>query len=286
MRLIGFLLCLAAPAGAWNAAGHRVIAAITYDHLTPAARARVDALLEKHPDRATLLAGDARSAFLAAATWPDLIRDDRRFYDDTRADAKPTPLLPGFPSMARHTNWHYRDIPFSPDGTPVEPIKAPNALTELQLILGALDKMSPYDLPWLLHLEGDVHNPLHCTSRFLKSQPHGDAGGNQVIVAPGRTLHSVWDDAIGTDVAEVDKIAAGITADFKPAQLVADPRKWFDEGFQLARAQVYTFGLGTGSREHPLTLPEGYLANAGRTSRARAAAAGFRMAEILNRGLK
>lgn len=292
MRALAVLL-LSLPASAWNGTGHRVIAAIAYDHLTPTAKARVDALLDQHPDRNALLAGDARQAFLAAATWPDLIRNDPRFYDDTRANAQPTPPLAGFPTMARHTNWHYMDIPFSPDGTPLEQAKPPNALTELRRMLANVKQDTPYDLPWLLHLEGDVHNPLHCTSRFLKSQPHGDAGGNSVIVAPGRTLHLFWDDLAGTDITDayVNMVEADIVAEFTRANgthphLGTDPKKWFDEGFALARHDVYTFGPETGSREHPLMLPEGYEANARRIARMRIAIAGFRMAQILNKALK
>ena len=37
--------------------------------------------------------------------------------------------------MARHTNWHYIDIPFSPDGTPLKPPQSPNALEQLRRIL-------------------------------------------------------------------------------------------------------------------------------------------------------
>ena len=52
----------------------------------------------------------------AAAVWPDNIKGDPRFWDDTHADASPTQLLPGFPDMKRHTNWHYFDMPYAPDG--------------------------------------------------------------------------------------------------------------------------------------------------------------------------
>src|SRR5580658_3508546 len=123
MRLIGSLaawtavLYLASPAQAWNATGHRAVAAIAYARLSPIARARVDELLRHHPDYKTLLtqdapadpAGRSRAAFLVAATWPDIIKGDPRFYDNLSQDARSTPLLPGFPDMGRHTNWHYVD---------------------------------------------------------------------------------------------------------------------------------------------------------------------------------
>ena len=86
---------------------------------------RVDDLIRQHPDYAAVFIKDApvdpaaraRAAFLTAANWPDMIRaGDPRFYDETRKDAVPTPLLPGFPDMARHAGWHFIDIPYAPDG--------------------------------------------------------------------------------------------------------------------------------------------------------------------------
>jgi hypothetical protein len=296
------LLSLAPAASAWNATGHRIVAAIAYDHVTSTARQRVDALLRKHPDYATLLtsgapseaAAQARAAFLAASVWPDVIRNDSRFYDDTQENAKPTPLLPGFPYMARHTNWHYIDIPFSPDGTPLEPARMPNALSELRRILKEINQsgnrfVPTYDLPWLIHIAGDVHQPLHCTSRFLKSEPRGDAGGNDVFVMPGRNLHALWDDLAGSDTSDeyVNRFAAEVTAEFEQRQgqhphVLNDPKRWIREGFELAKREVYTFGLETGSREHPIALPEDYVPNARSVARTRLATAGFRLAAVLN----
>jgi hypothetical protein len=206
---------LATPVLAWNGTGHRIVAAIAYDRLTPAARLRVDQLIKKHPDYSTIFtagetsdpASRAREAFLVAATWPDVIRGDSRFYDETRAGFMPTPLLPGFPTMSRHVTWHYYDIPYAPDGVKPPTQLPPHALSELRRMLDHLttepESDAIYDLPWLEHLVGDVHQPLHATSRFLKAQPMGDAGGNFVFVTsksnPGKNLHAYWDDSAGTD---------------------------------------------------------------------------------------
>jgi hypothetical protein len=301
-KVVVSILCLTQIASAWNATGHRIAAAIAYDHLTPTAKQRVDALLLKHPDYATMLSSGApadpearaRAAFLAASAWPDVIRNDNRFYDDTKENAKPTPLLPGFPYMARHTNWHYIDLPFSPDGTSLVRVKPPNALTELRRILLEIgqpgsDLVPAYDLPWLIHIEGDVHQPLHCVSRFVKSQPNGDAGGNEVFVTPGRNLHALWDDAAGTDASDgyVNRFAAEITAEFlkrrgQHPRVSKDPKRWVREGFELAKGDVYTFGPETGSREYPTALTEDYVSNAHRVARTQLAAAGFRLAAVLN----
>jgi hypothetical protein len=293
-------LLLASQAWAWNAAGHRIASAIAYDRLTDKARQRVDALLAAHPDY-VVLSRDApadpreraRAVFLAASVWPDEIRNDNRFYDDTRENAHPTPLLAGFPSMARHLSWHYIDVPISVGSALSQPAKAPNALTELRRIVNEVKvrqiRVQAYDLPWLLHLEEDVHQPLHCVSRFLNSQPQGDAGGNSVYVTPGRNLHALWDAAAGSDSSDdyVNRVSAEISAEFiehngNRPRLSEDPQKWVSEGVQLAIRDVYAFGPDTGTLDHPIVLTEEYLSNAHRIARARLALAGFRLAAVLN----
>jgi len=37
-------------------------------------------------------------------------------------------------------------------------------------------------LTWLLHLIGDIHQPLHCTAVFSEQFPNGDKGGNDAFV--------------------------------------------------------------------------------------------------------
>jgi hypothetical protein len=303
------LLTIAPPASAWNATGHRLIAAIAYDRLTPQARARVDALIRLHPDYEKMFLKDvtttdpaarARAAFIDASLWPDQIRGgDPRFYDENRPDAVPTPLLPGYPDMARHATWHYFDTPYTPDGAEAETQKAPHALSELTRIIpliGSKDDVPPtsaanpaYLLPWLEHMVGDVHQPLHCVSRFVKLQaPKGDAGGNGVFIGT-RNLHSLWDGAAGQDNTDayISKYIADATAAHpQPRDLDLSPSKRIEEGYKLSVSDVYTFGLETGSREHPLPLPPGYEAHAAQVAQQRIAMAGYRLAAVLNEKLK
>src|SRR5580700_5259865 len=87
-------LLLALPAAAWNYSGHSIIAEIAYERLTPQARARVDQMIRNHPDYNRIFTKDApdpikndpaalaRYAFVQAAPWPDLLRGDKRFYDE------------------------------------------------------------------------------------------------------------------------------------------------------------------------------------------------------------
>ncbi len=296
---------------AWNAAGHRIAAAITYDHLTPRAKARVDEILRHHPDY-NLFVRDVppdpeargRAAFLAAAVWPDTIRNDKRFWDETKAGAEPTPQLPGFPDMQRHTRWHYIGVPITPDGVAAHVQAPPHALSEYERLIRNLtqpvgSEANPaYALPWVLHIEEDLHEPLHTVDRYLRSQPAGDASGNAVYFradggrANGQgyaTLHGIWDGGVGTDSrdSKVREMAQKIVSEYSAAhgnspKMQKDPRRWIAEGSRVARKYVYTFGLETGTKEQPLPEPEGYRESVGRVSRTLVAEAGLRMALILN----
>ncbi len=296
-------LCFTLPALAWNNLGHRVCAAITYDHLTPNARARVDELIRRHPDYGTLLTRDsppdpearARAAFIMAASWPDAIRGDKRFYDESMPDIAPTPLLAGFPDMKKHTDWHYVDTPYSPEGVRAE--DGGRAVQEITRLLTEITDEAAnraYDLPWLIHIEEDLHQPLHTMSRFLKLQPKGDEGGNEVFFLPAsvgrggrlyRTMHSIWDGAAGTDTsdANITKLAGEFVAAYWPdPNEPLEPARWVDEGFILSVRSAYTFGLGTGTKEMPLEMPDKYEANVRKVAQAQIARAGLRMAAILN----
>jgi hypothetical protein len=297
-RLFAFvaLAAFARPVFAWNFSGHWIVAAIAYEQLTPKARANADRLIRMHPDYTNIFTKEApadpaeraRFAFIRAASWPDEIRSDPRFYDETKAGAVATPALAGFPDTKRHSTWHYYDIPYSQDGSPVELQKPPHLLSELPRLIDEVGSndlpQAAYDLPWVLHLVGEAHEPLHATSRFLKSQPKGDAGGNFAFVPPGRTLHSLWDDA----AAERDMPYAMVLSRSKelmtkkPADMSRKPGKWLDESFALVKSDVYTFGTETGTREHPVTLPPGYEENAKRVAQQRITQAGYRLAAILN----
>ena len=295
------LLAFSPLAFAWNDFGHMAVAEIAYKHLTPAARARAAALLKLNPSYPDWVKGVAaadqdETAFLMAATWPDEIKRRSDYVDDGEHPSGPTAAQNiGYADKLMHRYWHFIDLPFSPDGTPLaNPVK-PNAQTQIYafrltlLSSKASDALKSYDLAWLLHLAGDVHQPLHATSRFTQGLPKGDAGGNKVALCapPCRDeLHAFWDDVLGTSrsVAQVKAFAASLApADPKRVAVTAGSR-WVAESFRAAKASAYAAPVGTGGG--PYTLDDAYKAAALKLAKQRAELAGERLARILNAALK
>lgn len=290
------------------------MAALAYDRLRPATRARVDALLRAHPDFARLAEGvdpqspaGIREVFLRASVWADRIRNDARFYRENDSRATPTPTLPGFPSMARHEEWHYLVRSFSTDGTRSLRLPAENAASAAaQLADGLADANAPaatraYNLVWLIHIVGDLHQPLHGTSRSSQEHPDGDAGGNRVFVrlwpdrADSANLHGVWDGWVGRAERDtrVDEIARGLGAALPvepgaTSDELAIPTGaafgdavlgWANESATIARYMAYD--LPPRDAMGPPALSDAYRAQGERIARQRLALAAYRLAALL-----
>jgi hypothetical protein len=190
----------AAPAFAWNGFGHMEVAAIAWDRLKgkPEIRARITELLTHNPlydAWAQEGSPDLRDkiVFMRAATWPDIIKGDDQHVEDgapgshgNRPSGTPDDHRNvGYSDASMHKYWHFIDKPFSTDGTPTQPPEEPNAQTQIATFRatlspqsGASDEVRSYDLTWLLHLVGDVHQPLHATSRFIHVHTDGDQGAD------------------------------------------------------------------------------------------------------------
>src|SRR5262249_6535010 len=177
---------------AWFSFGHMAVAYVAYQKLTPEKKTRVAQLLKKNPYyqtkwKAMIPAGtpaDQRDmmVFMIAATWADQIKNDPdydlRNHPDGAGGGNVPPtdgtqwLNQGYGDLHQHKYWHFIDIPFSQDGTALVPIPTTNAETEIAVCRQTLatdsrklDNVKSYDLVWLLHMVGDVHQPLHATTR-------------------------------------------------------------------------------------------------------------------------
>ncbi len=267
------------PAAAWGYEGHKVVAAIARAYLTPAVRAKVDALLAADTD--TLEPHD----MLSAATWADSWRNSHR----------------------ETSQWHFVDIEldkpdlasacfgFPPTAHPASSGPAEDCVVD-RLAAFTAELADPATsqaerilaLKFVLHFVGDLHQPLHASDNH-------DHGGNCVVLALGgpRTsnLHSFWDTRLVEDMgSDPEAVAASLRAKITPTHKIAweggDPKSWAPESFAVAKQSVYTIASKPGCDDKaPVNLPAGYEAAAKNVAALQLERAGVRLAWVLNHAL-
>jgi hypothetical protein len=289
------------PAHAWDELGHRVVARIAWDHMTPAARQHAIRLLQAAPPNSGIAelmpaAGTMeerqREWFVLSAVWADMIRDREH------AGAR-----------YAHADWHYVNFFWEqlPDGTRRERPDLPRAgflIDQMQRIGGTLgsatvpDSAKAIDLMWALHLAGDAHQPMHNSARITAQDTAGDRGGNGFQlrgIYPFNQLHGYWDALIGfavpwapmdrTEADYVGSIAARIARDYPQERMAGrlppgQFEQWSKEGMQIAKNHAYPSWLVRGQ-----PAPARYRPYAWSAAEPRVALAGYRLADLLNRTL-
>ena len=171
---------------AWGAEGHRMVAKIAERYLAPGVKEKVVKCLGEDMEK--------------AATWMDEIRSEKE--------------------MNYMKPFHYVNIP---KGGIYQPTDKPNIVNELNRVreeLKQIHSLSPetaaQDVKELIHLMGDISQPLHCG--------YGeDHGGNKVKVMymnkKEETLHKVWD-------TELVKDYEGVMYNLSAQQKKESPRAW------------------------------------------------------------
>ena len=242
------------PLFAWSSEVHMTIAYIAYERLQPPVRAKVDGLIQLNPMAPRWTAALQKyvkkphlneALFMEAATWPDLIATDGSYHDG-RGVAGPTGVTAsGYGDTSRHREWHFAPQPFSTDGSPLPAVATPNALTEIARMRRELassatgEAVRLYDLTWIVHLIGDVHQPLHVATRVSQAAPRGDFAGTDVRLCGGcrLSLHDLWDSILGTtaSVAAAAALTKQLPTEPPPGSEILDERVWAAEGLTLLR---------------------------------------------------
>jgi hypothetical protein len=195
---------------AWGPTGHRVVARIAWMNMTPAARTRAIAILNAAAPATGILTlrpatGDPASRdawlFVETATWPDIVKSD--------------------PSRSQfdHRDWHFADHFWSlvNGKAKLDPNRGPKAQNAVERLMlfdqqfrtnHVTSAEHAIDLAWILHLMGDLHQPLHNESRETSAHPTGDIGGNSFKLNGTTELHGYW-DGILDEVFKKDRTTLG-----------------------------------------------------------------------------
>ncbi len=231
---------------AWSREGHHMVAEIAYQLLSNSAKEKLKAYL-------------GNTSIEDAATW----------LDEQRGGNNQFKYL---------TTTHYINIE---KGGKIDPFQKGNIYTELNTVISELEKgTSPTDLKLnlmiLIHLVGDVHQPLH--------DGYGnDKGGNSINVSlfgKQTNLHSAWDGAIinhehitrQTIMANYSKLSATQIAGLKTENVA----NWINES-RTYLPQIYSFSNST--------LDEAYVQKAAPIIEDQILKAGIRLSAILEKAL-
>jgi nuclease S1 len=163
--LIWTLSTLPGSAFAWGTQGHHVIASLAFAQLTPTARAEVDRLLALEPGE----------TLMTISTWADEHRN---------------------PASAP---WHYVNFPRDSCSYNAERdcLGGQCVVAAIERQVAVLSSKAPDDkrltaLKYVVHLAGDVHQPLHAGYQ-------DDKGGNTYQLQAfmrGSNLHALWDTGL------------------------------------------------------------------------------------------
>ena len=259
------LFITSTSAWGWGIYGHKTVATIAYDNLTPATKTAVDKIIHDsgYNDSDTLAAdglddtktqsGPSTVTFVDLSTWADELRENH-----------PNPyrdLTAGF---------HFIDIEVREpetedtiekwcDVTVKGSLKHHYcAVDEIDSNIATLKDASASEkqkfvaLMFLVHLMGDIHQPLHCADDtdqggnlkyFLFQGPHSTTGTET-------ELHAVWDNLLAASSpskAKMDSAVATLSSQLESEITQSDktdweqgtPTDWAWESFQIAKNKIY-----------------------------------------------
>jgi hypothetical protein len=298
------LLAIPVPGYCWNNTGHMVTARLAWRELNDGQKSSAIKILKKHPHYVEFLKAKQPSGysedewvFLRAATWPDWVRSHHK-------------------AKYHHATWHYINYPFVAPDSKIDPDKHQPPKDEENIVrqlnfaikkvkIGNQEDQAIY-LCWILHLVGDIHQPLHTTAFFSDAFPDGDRGGNlaYVVLRDGANktkLHPMWDGLLGksTSVSAIERVVKQVKDLPKKdqdqiKQSVEDNKSvesWAKESFEIAKQSSYLDGkLPIGDEDEDAgeieVAPADYVQKSGHVARVQIAKAGLRLATTIAEVLK
>ncbi len=299
------------PAYAWHRAGHNMTAEIAFELLSDEQQQHAAAILNAHPrfkeDFAAgmpeeIANGSEREKnlwmFKRASIWPDIVRN----------------VSKAVRTRYHRSSWHYINLPvYLTDKDEKEladdldvnlqmqfdpPLR--QNLNIVQALKGnlrvwrdetAADADRAVALCWILHLTGDMHQPLHNVALFSRAWfPQGDRGGNSIAIRQKddvTNLHVVWDSLPNRfdDLSPDEDTKALLSKNVAQIQSIDT---WANQSHRMAMEYAYTEEVKTkllhqvSNNQNPeISLTAEYIANASQVARTQVIIAGHRIAALI-----
>jgi len=249
---------------AWDHPAHMITAAIAFTEIeqsNPDLADKLELVFMSHPETAPFWVAtvDARGSERARR----MFIEGARWADDTKG------------SIYDRPTWHTARWPIIAKDAPPEAIAAAEArkgrpagqaiealVMNYAMLASAETNRSERAsaLAWLLHLVGDIHQPLHVSDQYSKRFPAGNGAGTLEYVKDPVNgipipLHLLWDSNIyrSTERDAVDQASQALVEKFPRSKFPEltglqgpdDFERWARESYQVAADFAYGFGLET-----------------------------------------
>jgi len=296
----------------WGAEGHRAMATLAQELISARTQAKVQQLLNE--------SGDIDLA--AASTWADEVREKARPDRPRPLDAEA--FNRQFPNNA---SWHYVNLPLGTDSFVVAKqfihgennviFAIEHCIAVLEAPVVAAGELSRTQaLRLLVHLVGDIHQPLHCGTGFYRlneTEPPvlvknpvevpdlpNDRGGNDLFYGPKEELHALWDIGLVAEIADsfdfraLDTVLRKEYLDRSLSPTPGDYHHWAEtwalESVKVAndayagiRFNSYETMGDPNSLWISITLPSGYVEQNAPLAAKQLTKAAVRLAQLLDR---
>ena len=269
LTIVVGVLVASTPARAWSGSGHEYIASSAWSMMTPAARTMAETLIGSGIDAPGT---DCREDdFVAAARWLDCIRG--------------TNQVPPWNEILHADRYPVCDGIF-PEGE--APHYSSDALKDAIRTLVDLD--GPVDarraaLKIVIHLVGDLHQPLHTATTF------DYLGAAREVVVPGEaepvSLHYFWDIHVARYVRGDGEAAfLALLADERAAIEAGTIDVWCaetaDQAWRVAYLELLGDEMLCEETFGSIAIPDAYAETANTLGVRKMAQAAVRLAYILN----
>ncbi len=272
------ILCLFVPSAsllAWGATGHRVIGAIAYAHLTPAAKQAVN--------KYSLIFSKSKlplNRFMAMSAWPDFLR---------------------MRGVDNFNQWHFVAYPYERDGVkghryPRKSLVWAVRYNEYLFKNSQSSRNRGKALAFIVHLFGDGHQPMHCITLYSKRFPRGDENGLRYKLDNARyqDLHQYWDAggglltmsriAYSKYLKKVSALAKKLQQQYPWSSLQKqaaeqNPKVWTRNSYEIAKDTAYSIPFDS-------KITKSYRQAARQASAKQLVLAGYRIAYWLNHNVR
>ncbi len=297
--LVSAFCLLEASAEAWSKQSHMTTGAIAYDDLaatSPEMLKKVNGIIESHPDyeqfqehsNGLVGADKMRAVFEWLARWAD----------DVRGTPKDKPDLHYELRVVYGWTWLW---PFRNGNASIGFDENFRTLSSSQ----ATDRDRAVALGWLIHIIGDMHQPLHTGHQLTGEFPTTDEAGllSFVVRTHGGTpieLHEYWDqvlDVTGSERATSNRWSISLQRTW-PRKKISEltlysgtPQvkfgNWIDESMHLAK--IFYRDIGNKATADSVNAPSvtpHELRFTEELSKRRIATSGYRIADTIRLALR